>query len=200
MIYLAPSKLNLKPSEITRDINIDEIPMYWYNIFTTNCYAYALGLDVDESSIAECAYQPGVMGSVIFNYPLINLKNMSTEEKIFLDMEALKIRIKEANPSDNGDYRIFHKKDNETVSSISFSWIISLYENENDLNDFHFARKTDTGIWYHKEGRFVVQLHGQPHWPGKRCREGNASRQSGTVRRDCRQDFQGNVFYAGLRD
>lgn len=152
MIYLAPSKLNLKPSEITRDINIDEIPMYWYNIFTTNCYAYALGLDVAESSIAECAYQPGVMGSVIFNYPLINLKNMSTEEKVFLDMEALKIRIKEANPSDNGDYRLFHKKDNETVSSISFSWIISLYENENDLNDFHFARKTDNGIWYHKEG------------------------------------------------
>lgn len=150
MLYLAPSKLNLKPSEITRDINIDEIPMYWYNIFTTNCYAFALGLDVDESSIAECAYQPGVMGSVIFNYPIINLKNMSTEEKIFLDMEALKIRIKEADPSDNGDYRLFHKKDNETVSSISFSWIISLYENDN--KEFHFARKTDNGIWYHKEG------------------------------------------------
>ena len=35
----------------------------WDNVLYTNCYAYALGLDVPQYEICECAYAPGVMSS-----------------------------------------------------------------------------------------------------------------------------------------
>lgn len=31
----------------------------WKNILTTNCYAYALGLDIPQEKIGNCAYELG---------------------------------------------------------------------------------------------------------------------------------------------
>ena len=40
-------------------ININK--KHWYHFIKTNCYAYALGLDINEDRIMKKAYQPGVI-------------------------------------------------------------------------------------------------------------------------------------------
>ena len=150
MIYIAPSKLNLTTDEIRNSIDVEKEPYLWKNVYGANCYAYALGIDLKEDRIAECAYQPGVMGSVILKEPIINIKNMSFEERLFLDLEALGIYYAEADPFDETNYRLYYRKDSEIVSSISYSWLISLFEAGED--EFHFLRKGDSGLWIHKYG------------------------------------------------
>lgn len=48
-------------NEISEKIQLN--PKTWFHINTTNCYAYALGLDIKESNICEYAYQPGTISS-----------------------------------------------------------------------------------------------------------------------------------------
>ena len=57
------------------NMSIEEINMrmkfnccsFWHNLSTTNCYAYALGIDISENDIIKRAFQPGVIGSIIFD-------------------------------------------------------------------------------------------------------------------------------------
>ena len=43
---------------------IQMYPENWINMHTTNCYAYALGLDIRQSDICDYAYQPGTISDV----------------------------------------------------------------------------------------------------------------------------------------
>ena len=40
---------------------IQMYPENWVNMYSTNCYAYALGLDVRENDICIGAYNPGII-------------------------------------------------------------------------------------------------------------------------------------------
>ena len=48
------NELKMSLLELRNSINLDK--KNWKHIFTTNCYAYALGLDVREQNIKDFAY------------------------------------------------------------------------------------------------------------------------------------------------
>ena len=53
-------KLNLKKIQDYIGLKTD----FWVNTTTTNCYAYALGLDIPETNIVEGAYRLGTLGAI----------------------------------------------------------------------------------------------------------------------------------------
>ncbi len=119
----------------------------WVNIFDTNCYAYALGLDVPNYQIRDFAYIPGtIAGSrvdLVFNSVFAYndlIRNM------FLDFQALGIDYKEVNCFDP----VF---DDE--------WKIALFISKvyGGLDDFHFLRQRRDELWYHKSGVFGVSSY-----------------------------------------
>lgn len=117
---------------------------YWENSFDTNCYAFSLGLDIPEDEIIKNAYQLGVMGAAIKQIPINELKKLTFEERLFLDLDGLDIKHQDSTVDENTGYH-FSKR------YIDIWWIISLLSNG---NNFHFIRKNYDGIWYQKWGYF----------------------------------------------
>ncbi len=115
----------------------------WNNEVSTNCYAFALGLDIPEKEITKDAYQVGILGCKVFNLDNRVINLLSYNDRLKLDLKALKISLKEIDPKD----AVLIKEEDESGSLIS--WPIALFE---DGIDFHFMRKSNDGIWYHKQG------------------------------------------------
>ena len=120
---------------------------YWEFDFSTNCYAFALGLDVPEDTIVYNAYQPGVIGATFKNLSFSKLKRMSIEDRILLDLAVLNIKCKEVSPNELSGY-YFNWDRNYNISW----WVISLFLSN---DDFHFMRKSYDGIWWQKNGYFA---------------------------------------------
>ena len=116
---------------------------FWNNILSTNCYAYALGIDIPEKQIANRAYIPGTIGSITFGIHSDRLIKMSLEERLYLDLNALDIKYSECNQSEistdyfEGDF-------------IIYQWVIAIYLGKGE--DFHFMRKSWDNEWWHKRG------------------------------------------------
>ena len=71
----------------------------WENMTTTNCYAYALGLDIPEENICKYAYDPGTIGNS--NYPLyIPFTYDELINNILIDLMALDIKYQFILPND----------------------------------------------------------------------------------------------------
>ena len=133
------------------NMSIEEINMrmkfncrsFWYNLSTTNCYAYALGIDISENDIIKRAFQPGVIGSIIFDIRPNLLLRMSLEDRIKTDLEALNISFNECSSFDfpfillEKDYKVYQ-------------WIVALFLGKS--GHFHFMRKSFDGDWWHKCG------------------------------------------------
>lgn len=127
-------KLNYK--EITKLINLKTND--WKNIYTTNCYSFALGLDVNYSEISEHAYILGCFSEDYLNNNSIRIESLSDIEKLKYDLDVLGLKYTEVDPF----YQI------EENNRISF--LISFFEGN---NDFHFMRKNNyNNFWYHKRG------------------------------------------------
>lgn len=134
--------MNINKEDIINNIDLNK--KIWRHIYTTNCYAYALGLDLNENKITENAYQPGVIGGYLH---AVNRSQYFTYssliEGIFKDMKVIGLDIREI-------------KYDEEVSKDE--WKIALfttfhaYEFYSEwLSDFHFLRQIGD-IWYHKPG------------------------------------------------
>lgn len=130
IIELIRKKINLKSN-------------HWIHYHTTNCYAYALGLDIRERKIVKDAYKPGAMSG----YEKAIKKNQlfireDLIKAIFMDMDLLGIQIKQINLTDNID---------------DDAWKIALFitrysKYSKNLDDFHFLREVSNNMWYHKVG------------------------------------------------
>ncbi|MDE5539295.1 MAG: hypothetical protein K2J20_02270 [Bacilli bacterium] len=113
----------------------------WINRPYTNCYAYALGLDIPEKQICSYAYSPGVIGqSDVF---LPKYRTYSYEQLInnmLMDFDALGIACREADTTD---------------CVLDDEWKIALFltGTHKEIIDFHFLREHQDGIWYHKAGK-----------------------------------------------
>ena len=114
-------------------------PEVWVHMHTTNCYAYALGLDISENKICLNAYQPGIMSKVVdslsdFSYDLL-LRGIES------DFDRLDIKHREVLPD-------------EKISDDE--WKIALLTEKIDgkLTDFHFLRQFSDGKWFHKYGYY----------------------------------------------
>ena len=118
---------------------------YWENDLSTNCYAFALGLDIPENQIIENAYQLGVIGAITKHIPIERIKKLTFEERLILDLNALGIIYENCNTNDKSDCWV-------TSNYFYTQWIISLLSNG---KNFHFIRKSFDEIWYQKWGYFA---------------------------------------------
>ena len=124
--------------------NIDVYKSYWKNMLTTNCYAYALGLDIPEHKICYNAYQPGIMSTnhslnieeETFSYD--DLINGINNDFDFLRIEAHEVR---------SDYKA--KEDEWKIALFVSSMIL---ETQNIIDDYHFLKQFPSGNWWHKFG------------------------------------------------
>lgn len=128
------SKLLMTPEEIVNFIKLKETD--WKNIRTTNCYAFALGLDLPEKCIMEKAYNIGTIGQEYFQVRESQIRKYSNALLLELDLIALGIEFMEVGPNE-------HLK--------SEQWKIALF-NDFEGDEFHFLRQTESGIWYQKWG------------------------------------------------
>ena len=133
-------KLKMSLQEIRDSIDLNKT--IWKNIGDTNCYAFALGLDVVEESIIEHAYIPGVMsGSSI---KLCNDNEFDNSFKyddfinnLYMDLNFLGI-----------SYREIYSDEKITDDE----WKIAIYTSPHILggcDDFHFLRLCNDGYWHH---------------------------------------------------
>ena len=141
------NKDGLKMDLITIRNSINTNKRRWNNILTTNCYAYALGLDIAENEIKECAYQPGVISCSFESIDRTEHFAYSTLiDCIHSDMQKLGIDIREVDP-----FEIV--PDDEW--KIALFTVFHAYEFYSEyLSDFHFLRQNKDGIWYHKPGYY----------------------------------------------
>lgn len=136
------NNLNMSIEDINNQMHFN-CRGFWNNLLSTNCYAYALGIDIPEDKIIYRAYQPGTIGSNVFNIQLAILNKMSLEEKIYIDLKALNISFSECSQTEISC-------DNFENDFIVYQWIIALFLS--DDGDYHFMKKSWDNIWWHKRG------------------------------------------------
>lgn len=142
--------VNTRPSKISKDIfrermNLDKTR--WMHLFSTNCYAYVLGLDIPERKIMPNAFVPGTI-----SHGKQNLDRAFTMEELLLnlfdDFNFLGIDFTKCNPHDEIE-------ENEWKIALFTSYyadIMEYYFLEEYYQDFHFMRERKDGTWYHKKG------------------------------------------------
>ena len=116
------------------------------NKWSTNCYAFALGLNVDEDDICPYAYRIGNI-SLQAKWPFISVdpsnKISAIEPLILDDFQALGI-----------DYEIFMDKDEsqylQELDHPNDCWDILLFISPSD--GYHFVRVGSDSLLYHKLG------------------------------------------------
>ena len=128
--------LKNNPVFIKELINVRPNIETWVNTYTTNCYAYALGLDVPESDICKNAYYiVGTLGGFVSDTYTFVLPNIMS--RLELDLKYLELEYEFVNPYSN-------IKENE--------WLIAVFSNIYNDSDFHFLRKDFENYWTHKPG------------------------------------------------
>ena len=116
---------------------------YWVNIESTNCYAFALGLDIPEFVIMKNAYNVGVIGFTKEHRSLSSLRTFSYEDRFIKDLKALNLMFEEASIYDS-------VKDGNKYSY----FLVSMFDNG---RDFHFfKKKKKDGTWWHKRGWYCA--------------------------------------------
>lgn len=117
---------------------IQMYPENWVNMYSTNCYAYTLGLDIRQSDICDYAYQPGTISettnifkSKYFSYDML-IKGIES------DLELLQIA-----------YRNVEEDEKLALNE----WKIALFVDRDfdKLVGFHFLRQKENGMWLHKQ-------------------------------------------------
>ena len=112
----------------------------WINRYATNCYAYALGLDIPQSKINRYAYTPGIISKS--NIYLPSCDEFIYEDlinNIYLDLKALGIDFREIEP-------------NEEIEENEWKIAIFIARSYGKIFDYHFLREHNDGTWYHKNG------------------------------------------------
>ena len=115
----------------------------WKNINTTNCFAFAMGLDIPEKSICRHAY---CIGEIAISTGTKNYKEMPNYESEFRgDLEALGIEYETSN--DSGLLCDIDRREGRYIDVLFFQDLRNVWD-----TDFHFARYGKDGKLYHKMG------------------------------------------------
>lgn len=135
------SKLKRSLEEIRNSIDLEKKD--WINIDDTNCYAYALGLDIPGYEIVDYAYIPGVIADS--DISLRSHKIFSYEDLLYnMYLDFIKLGI---------DFREIKPLDEVSVDEWKIAlFITKSYYSADGLEDFHFLRQHNDGFWYHKDG------------------------------------------------
>ena len=118
----------------------------WNSKYNTNCYAFALGLDVPQDNICHHAYYPGniahnVLATTTNDY---GITKEEIEEQLFFDFRALRMTYQAFQDEDKYQYL-------KVLDHPDFYWDILFFLNPS-IPDYHFARVTNDGKLYHKQG------------------------------------------------
>jgi hypothetical protein len=137
------AELKIPLIELRKMITLDK--RLWENIFSTNCYAYALGLDIAESEICDSAYVPGTISKSQISLAYQELFRYSELlECLYSDFDALGIAYREVLPQE---------QINTNEWKIALFTTRAFYSDNIDLlEDYHFLRQLQNGNWYHKAG------------------------------------------------
>lgn len=120
---------------------IQMYPENWQNLKETNCYAYALGLDISENKICNFAYQPGMISETL-NLP--NMDHFSYQnlvKGVESDLEYLGLSYREIDPKD--DIQLDEWKIALMIENCND-------DSEDELDNFHFLRTNKNNNWVHK--------------------------------------------------
>lgn len=133
-------KLKMSRQEIVSAIDLEKLK-YDYP-YETNCYAFALGLDIPEKNIKPYAYQPGTISNATFKlYKNAQFKLDDIIRNVYSDLDYLNI-----------SYRKIDSKDD----LLDDEWKIALFTSDTDrgpFSHFHFLRQLQENLlWYGKEG------------------------------------------------
>lgn len=130
------NELKMSAEEIRAAMDLEKT--VYTNVDETTCYAYMLGLDVPEKDIVEWAYIPGVMSGAekdLTTCSTFYYKDFITN--FYKDLEFLGIEYREVLP-------------NEPIGSDEWKIAILLRKYWSQLDDYHFLRLGNDGIWRHK--------------------------------------------------
>ncbi len=132
--------LKMSRQEIISAIDLEKLK-YDYP-YETNCYAFALGLDIPEKNIIPYAYQPGTISNADFKlYENANFKLDDIIRNVYSDLDYLHI-----------SYRKIDFKDD----LLDDEWKIALFTSfayRDSFSEFHFLRQLQgNSLWYGKEG------------------------------------------------
>lgn len=139
------SGLKMSVDDINKYMKFD-CNNFWFNLNNTNCYAFALGLDIPEKRIIKHAYQPGTIGANVFSISSEKFNRLTFEEKIEIDFKALNISAVQCQPT---ECSLFYYENDMII----FQWIIALFYGSGC--GFHFMRKNSSGYWWHKRGYYL---------------------------------------------
>lgn len=116
---------------------IQMYPENWVNMYSTNCYAYALGLDIRQSDICDYAYQPGTISETTNIFELKYFSYDMLIKGIESDLELLRIA-----------YRNVEENEKLALNEWKIALFVDKYHGS--LIDFHFLRQKENGIWLQK--------------------------------------------------
>ena len=122
---------------------------HWQNIYTTNCYAFALGLDVPGNR-HDYHFQLGDFYCNITGAKYSEVKeNYTRLDRLKMDLDALELEPEEADPEEQTIINITYDENGNEI--VDYSWLIA-YFYSSQRGDYHFLRKAPNGVWWHKQG------------------------------------------------
>ena len=131
--------INMSLNEIRGRIQF--YPEVWMNMYTTNCYAYALGLDISEDDICLNAYQPGTISNTsnIVDCDIFSKRELISGIKG--DLRSLGI-----------NYRRIRIDDEISDDEWKIALLLLKCERDHSFEDFHFLRQNQDKYWIYKCG------------------------------------------------
>ena len=125
-------------------------PETWNNPSYTTSYAYALGLDIEESKICKNAYVPGRISGSLGPLSSLSISEYfpyhKLERNFKRDLKALNISSKVVQPNakiEKGDWKV--------------AIFVSFYDDSRSykkLYMYKFLRQNPDGVWMYKNGYF----------------------------------------------
>ncbi len=140
--------LNMSVENIRKLMGSEIELQHWSHPRTTNCYAFALGLDVSEDAICKKAYIPGHIAENIIGTDTYDITTSEQLEKyVCNDLMALGLRYEEVDVLNRVPRLKIYNEECETWDILLFMEPSTAY-----WRDFHFAKVGSDGKLYHKQG------------------------------------------------
>lgn len=128
-------KIELKKSLQEIRNSIDLAKKVWIHRQVTNCYAYALGIDMH---LPIDSFQPGAFSGYMIVPPFSYTEIIRA---IVADFNALGI-----------DYGSSDPKSTVKNEEWKIALLLSRKDGSSRFHDFHFIRQCEDGLWFHKLG------------------------------------------------
>lgn len=140
--------IKMSINNIRKSMSYERKILDWKNIRTTNCYAYALRIDIPQNSICKYAYDLGGISRMIDSdeepdFDKVPPYSETYDVDLTSDFDLLGLEYEESDTPElvNKDLHYYPGRYFDILFFLS-----------NQIDDFHFARYGNDGKLYHKRG------------------------------------------------